>query len=107
MFSFLLKIKRRIKKLLKVQSETRQGKGSFHSRTFKFLLLIFLSLLVGMIYPGQSLYDPLDMPRQGEISLEDVIAPFQITVFKSDREIKDETEEDRDDSFRHIDQYSG
>lgn len=93
MFSFLLKIKRRIKKLLKVQSETRQRKGSFHSRTFKFLLLIFLSLLVGIVYPGKSLYDPLDMPRQGEIALEDVIAPFQITVFKSGREIKDETED--------------
>ena len=93
MFSFLLKIKRRIKKLLKVQSETRQRKGSFHSRTFKFVLLILLSLLVGLVYPGRSLYDPLDMPRQGEIAIEDVIAPFQITVFKTEREIRDETEE--------------
>lgn len=96
MFSFLVKLKRRIKKLLKVQSEIRQVKrSSFHSRTFKFLLLIILSLLVGIVYPGQSLYDPLDMPRRGEIALEDVIAPFQITVYKTDREIRDETEATR------------
>ncbi len=94
MFSFLLKIKRRIKKLLKVQSETRQRpQSSFHSRTFKFMLLVLFSLLVGVIYPGQSLYDPLDMPRKGEIALEDVIAPFQITVFKSEREVREETED--------------
>ncbi len=94
MFSFLIKIKRRIKKLLKVQSETRQrSQSSFHSRTFKFLLLILFSILVAMIYPGQSLYDPLDMPRRGEIALEDVIAPLEITVMKTDREVSDEIED--------------
>ena len=94
MFSFLLKIKRRIKKLLKVQSETRQRpQSSLHSRTFKFLLLIVFSLLVGVIYPGESLYDPLDMPRKGEIALEDVITPYEITVLKTEREIRDETED--------------
>jgi len=93
MFTFLLKIKRRIKKLLKVQSDTRQRPpSSFHSRTFKFLLLVLISLLVGIIYPGTSLYDPLDMPREGEIALEDVIAPFKITVLKTEREVRDEME---------------
>ncbi|MEW6413101.1 MAG: HDIG domain-containing metalloprotein [Candidatus Zixiibacteriota bacterium] len=94
MFSFLVKIKRRIKKLLKVQSETRQRpQSSFHSRTLKFLLLILVSLLVATIYPGRSLFDPLDMPRRGEIALEDVIAPFEITVMKTDREVSDEIED--------------
>jgi len=93
MFTFLLKIKRRIKKLLKVQSDTRQRpSSSFQSRTFKFLLLVLISLLVGVIYPGASLYDPLDMPREGEIALEDVIAPFKITVMKTEREVRDEKE---------------
>lgn len=93
MFTLLLKIKRRIKKLLKVQSDTRQRPpSSFHSRTFKFLLLVLISLLVGIIYPGASLYDPLDMPREGENALEDVIAPFKITVLKTDREVRDEME---------------
>ncbi|UCD64266.1 MAG: HDIG domain-containing protein [Candidatus Zixiibacteriota bacterium] len=96
MFSILLKIKRRIKKLLKVQSETRQRpQATIQSRTVKVLLLVLISLLVGLLYPYQSLYDPLDMPREGEIALEDVIAPFQITVLKTDREVRDEVEETR------------
>jgi putative nucleotidyltransferase with HDIG domain len=93
MFSFLIKLKRRIRKLFKVQSESRQRpKPTVRSRATKFLLLIGASVLVGIFYPGQHLYDPLDIPRKGEISLEDIIAPFQIIVYKTERELKDERE---------------
>ena len=91
MFSLILKIKRRIKKVLKVQSESRQlPRTSVHSRTRKLLLLLLASVLIGVFYPGEDLYDPLDMPREGEIAREDVIAPFQITVHKTDRELDEE-----------------
>ena len=33
------------------------------------------------------------MPRKGEIALEDVITPYEITVLKTEREIRDETED--------------
>lgn len=93
MFSFLLKLKRRIRKLLKVQSESRQRPvPTVRSRTIRFLLLVAATVLIGILYPGENLYDPLDMPRAGEISLEDVIAPFQIIVHKTERELKDERE---------------
>lgn len=93
MFSFLLKLKRRIRKLFKVQSESRQRPiSSVRSRTIRLLLLVAATVLVGILYPGEHLYDPLDMPRKGEISLEDVIAPFHIIVYKTERELKDEQE---------------
>jgi len=93
MFSFLLKLKRKIRKLFKVQSESRQQPApSVRSRTIKVLLLVMASILVGVFYPGKHLYDPLDMPRKGEMSLEDIIAPFQIIVYKTERELKDERE---------------
>jgi len=93
MFSFLIKLKRKIRKLFKVQSESRQRPvPSVRSRTIKVLLLVMASILVGVFYPGKHLYDPLDMPRKGEISLEDIIAPFQIIVYKTERERKDERE---------------
>ncbi len=93
MFSFLIKLKRRIRKLFKVQSESRQRPApSVRSRAIKVLLLVMASILVGVFYPGKHLYDPLDMPRKGEISLEDIIAPFQIIVYKTERELKDERE---------------
>lgn len=91
MFSPLVKIKRRIKKLLKVQSETRQKSSmSVQSKTMKILMLVLFSVLVGIFYPGEALYDPLDMPRKGEIADQDLLAPFPITVNKTEREIREE-----------------
>jgi len=91
MFTLILKIKRRIKKVLKVQSESRQApRTSVHSRTRKLLLLLLASVLIGVFYPGEALYDPLDMPRAGEIAHADFIAPSRITVFKTDRELEEE-----------------
>ncbi len=93
MFSFVLKTRRRIKKILKVKSESRQlPKPSVYSRTRKVVLLLLASFLVGTLYPGEHLYDPLDMPHRGEISRKDIIAPSSITVYKSDRELSDEME---------------
>jgi len=93
MFSLLLKFKRWLKRLLKVQSESRQvAKRSFRSRTSKLIILLGASVVIGVLYPGEALYDPLDMPREGETSLQDVIAPFEIVVRKSDRELNEERE---------------
>lgn len=93
MFSILTKLKRRIKSLLRVQSESRQISISTpRSRVIKVLYLVLASVLIGVLYPGEDLYDPLDMPRQGEIALEAIIAPFPITLFKSERELREERE---------------
>jgi len=93
MFSFLIKLKHKIRKLFKVQSESRQRPvPTFRSRIIKFLLLAVASIIVGIFYPGKHLYDPLDMPRKGELSLEDIIAPFKIVVYKTERELKEEQE---------------
>ncbi len=93
MFSFLLKLKRRIKRLLKVQSESRQSTSqTLRSRSVKIFLLVITSFFIGIIYPGENLYDPLDMPRTNEIAIQDIIAPFQITVFKSKKELSEEKE---------------
>ena len=93
MYSLLLRFKRKIKRLLKVQSASRQRTAvTRKSRLMKFSLLAVVSILVGVLYPGESLFDPLDMPRKGDIALEDVIAEFQIPVYKTERELRDERE---------------
>jgi len=93
MFSYILKFKRWARRLLKVQSESRQAiQPATRRRSAKILLLVGFSVLVSIIYPGEALYDPLDMPRKNENALEDIIAPFQITVYKSIRELNDERE---------------
>ena len=94
MFTLLLRLKRRIKRLLKVRTESRQATvSSTRARTIRILLLITVSMTIGLVYPGEILYDPLDMPRRGEFAREDIRAPFQITVYKSQRQIEDEKEQ--------------
>ncbi|HUV31038.1 MAG TPA: HDIG domain-containing protein [Acidobacteriota bacterium] len=93
MFSILLKIKRKVKRLLRAQTESRQQQApTRRSRLTKVAMLVVASALIGLLYPGEVLYDPLDMPRRGELAPDDVIAPFQITIYKSPREIADEEE---------------
>ena len=93
MFSFVLKLKRYIKRLLKVQSESRQRPVyTARPRLFKFIMLFVAAGMIGVLYPGEDLYDPFDVPRKGEISLDNIIAPFTITVFKTERELEDEKE---------------
>lgn len=93
MFSILIKLRRAVKRLLKVQSESRQvQRPTFKSRVNKGIMLVVAAFVMGIFYPGESLFDPLNMPREGEISLEDVLAPFQIIVYKTERELREERE---------------
>ncbi len=93
MFSILIKLRRAVKRLLKVQSESRQiQRPTLKSRVNKGIMLVVAAFVMGVFYPGQSLFDPLNMPREGEISLEDVLAPFEIVVYKTERELREERE---------------
>jgi putative nucleotidyltransferase with HDIG domain len=92
MIAGLLRLIRRIKRLLKVQSESRQTvRPTARARTIRVLLLILFSILLVALYPAEDLFDPFDIPRRGEISLEDVLAPFDITVLKSEDELADDS----------------
>ncbi len=53
-------------------------------------MLILATVLISLLYPAQNLFFPLDFPRKGEITFEDIVAPFQITVGKTPQEIQDE-----------------
>ncbi len=95
MFSILTRIKRFIKRLLKVQSESRQVyRPDAASKAVKIGMLIITALLVGILYPGEDLLNPLDVPRAGEVASEDIFATFDITVSKT----RDEIEKLRDEA---------
>lgn len=91
MFKFLLRLKRRIRRLLKVQTESRQSQTTtVRSRTVRYLILVVAAVAIGILYPAEVLYDPLDMPRRGEFAREDITAPFQISIYKSQRDLEEE-----------------
>ncbi|MBD3402159.1 HDIG domain-containing protein [candidate division GN15 bacterium] len=87
---------RRIQRLLKVQSESRQPqKPTTQTRTIKVLLLLLFAILLVVMYPGEDLFDPFDIPRRGEISLQDILAPFEITIFKSEQDLSEDRARER------------
>ena len=94
MFALLLRLKRHIKRLLKVQTQTRQAPmASLRARAIRVLLLVGASLAIGLLYRAEMLYDPLDMPHRGEFAREDIRAPFRITVQKSEQVLEQEREQ--------------
>jgi len=91
MYRIFLRLKRQIKKFLKVKAESRQTPVSrLRSKISRFLMLVLAAALVSLLYPGENLFFPLDFPRKGEITFEDIVAPFQITVSKSPQELQEE-----------------
>ena len=91
MFSLLLKLKRLIKKLFKVTSESRQPvRSSRYSQTLIVMFLVLASVLIGLLYPGEELYDPLDTLHKGDIARDAIVAPFEIVVKKTERELESE-----------------
>ncbi len=93
MFTLLRKIKRAIKRVLKVQTISRQrtelSKGSL---VVKYAVLAAAAACIGILYPGKYDILPLDVPRVGAIASDNVIAPYPIIVQKSERELADEQE---------------
>ena len=91
MFTFLLRLKRRIKKRLRVQADTRTRPVlTVRSRVRKVIILLIGSALIALFYPGEDLYNPLDMPRKGDVAQRDIVAPFPITILKSEKELGQE-----------------
>lgn len=96
MLKFLLQLKRRIQRLLKIKSATRQSKVlSRRTKTIRVFLIIVFCLLVVLLYPTEDIYDPFDTPRRGDIAREDVIAPFTITAMKSAAVLEEERKQTR------------
>jgi putative nucleotidyltransferase with HDIG domain len=93
MYRILLRLKRLIKKFLKVKAETRQAAPPHTiSKVYRYIMLISAVSLIALLYPAGDLFHPLDFPRKGEIAQEDIIASSQITIMKSEAELKEERE---------------
>jgi putative nucleotidyltransferase with HDIG domain len=94
MYTILLKLKRWIKRLLKVQTGSRQTmEQTRRSVIIRYALLIAAATLISVLYPGRFQYGPIDLPRLGAVAGEDIIAPFDITVFKTARDVAAEREQ--------------
>lgn len=93
MYRVLIRLKRFLKRFLKVKAETRVGRTSrTSSKIYKYLMLILAACLIAFVYPAESLFQPLDFPRKGEVAQRDIIASFPVTISKSVEELDEERE---------------
>ncbi len=97
MYRILIKLKRFLKKFLKVKAETRQTVSTRTlSKIYKFVMLIMTVSLIAFLYPAENLFQPLDFPEKGEIAGKDIIAPFKITIYKTQKELEEERQTARE-----------
>ncbi len=97
MYKILLRLKRLIKRRLKIKAETRQViETGPRNKFYKAVMLIAAAGLLSFIYPADEVFYPLDYPRKGEIAVEDIIAPFQVTVYKTDAQLREERQDAAD-----------
>jgi len=59
----------------------------------RVILTLITAAIISTLFPHSPLYQPIDMPKLGDISREDVIAPFTFPILKSDQELAKETAE--------------
>lgn len=93
MFSFLIRLQRRLKRLLKVQTASRQKEVvGPQSLIRKGIVIALCAIVLGAFYPAGDLSAPLDLPREGDIAADDFVAPRTITLNKTDRQLRAERE---------------
>jgi hypothetical protein len=92
-FRLLIRLKRIIKKKLKIAGEIYNGKKSKDRYLYKSLLILVIGLIITLAYPQQLVYQPVELPRLNDIARENIVAPFDFEVERSEEQI----EKDRQD----------
>ncbi len=89
MFAILLRIKRYL--AARVRGRAAQLSLSRSYRRWRLGVQISLGVLIVVLsvalFPLQELFVPPDYPQEGDIASEDIIAPFDFPVMKSDEEL--------------------
>ncbi len=59
-----------------------------HNLIFRVALSAVLVFGITFLYPIDKIYLPIEVPRVGEIATEDIAAPFDFPIFKTEDELK-------------------
>ncbi|MEE9441653.1 MAG: HDIG domain-containing metalloprotein [candidate division Zixibacteria bacterium] len=87
----LLKLKRVIKRTFKVKEEIDMVAAQKRSRLLvKFLMGIISIILITLLYPLKDMRGPLDVPIEGEIALDNIIADFSFDIQKDRAQLEEE-----------------
>ncbi|TFH60898.1 MAG: hypothetical protein E4G91_08380, partial [Candidatus Zixiibacteriota bacterium] len=91
MYELLRNLKRAIRRRVRKYSARRleQDKPSYN-RFWMGVVVIFAILFSSFLFPLAQLFAPISTPGVGEVSSEDIIAPFDFPVYKSQGELDTE-----------------
>lgn len=91
MRKLLLKLKRSIKRLFKVKEDIDLNRARKRSRLLvKYLMVVATIFLIALLYPPGDLRGPLDVPREGEIAQQNIIADFSFSILKNKTDLDEE-----------------
>jgi cyclic-di-AMP phosphodiesterase PgpH len=87
----LLKLKRSIKRLLKIKEDIDPVAVRRPAKLLiKYLMALAAVAMIALLYPPSDLFGPLDVPREGEIAPENIIADIPFDLLKSDAQLAEE-----------------
>jgi len=55
---------------------------------YKGAMILSIILVITVLYPLESMYIPPELPREGEIAQEDIVAPFTFYILKASDELE-------------------
>jgi len=88
MFRLLIRIKRIIKKKLKLSGTLANADNARNGYLYKALLILAASLIITFAYPQQFVYQPVELPRLGDIARENIVAPFDFEVKRPQEQVE-------------------
>ena len=88
MFRLLIRVKRIIKKKLKLSSNMPVVDNSRNGYLYKALLILAAGLIITFAYPQQFVYQPVELPRLGDIARENIVAPFDFEVKRPQEQVE-------------------
>jgi len=71
-------------------NNNKKGTKETKEYLFKVSLALFTLLFISFLYPLESLYPPTNLPWEGQIASEDIIAPFTFSILKEKGELEKE-----------------
>lgn len=87
----LLKLKRTIKRLLKVKEDIDPVAVRRPAKlVIKYLMALAAVAMIALLYPPSDLFGPLDVPREGEIAPENIIADIPFDLLKTEAQLAEE-----------------
>ena len=60
---------------------------------YKSLLILAIAMIIILVYPQHLVYQPVELPRLGDVARENVIAPIDFEVKRDTAEIEKEKQE--------------